>query len=153
MSENMVPVAYFYEEITEEEASILQIEIGQSSAQQAAECFAVLVALRLWSAGWKKERYTLKVCSDSVVALMMSLKMQGLGYGCNLCAREVALDVSECIYKPHIVEHVRGISNTVADELSRMFAPKSLSILPSCLSNARRDLLEVRNKQLFRTLV
>ena len=49
---NLKPVAWFLDEVTEDDAKHLDIVLGSSSSQQACEALAVLVGLRLWISYW-----------------------------------------------------------------------------------------------------
>ena len=88
LSVNHVITSYFAEEVTKEEARLLQVRIGESAAQQAFEAFAVLIALRLWSSQWKGSRICLRVRSDSMTALNMALKLKSQGTCGILIAQE-----------------------------------------------------------------
>ena len=52
---------------------------------------------------------------------MLRLKTSGAGPG--IIAREVALDISDALYRPDIVQHVPGVANKVCDILSRHSNP------------------------------
>ena len=100
MIEDGWPTEYFHDAISEEDARIIGITRGESSAQQAAESLGSLVALRVWSPRWKKERINLAVKQDSVSALAILLKCKTAGEAPSAIAREVALDMAESIYLP-----------------------------------------------------
>ena len=152
MCVDSVVTSFFAEEITKKEAEILRVPLGDSAAQQAFEAFAALIALRLWSPLWKGERMTLSIKSDSVSALSLVLNLRTSGFGCNLVAREIALDVAEMAYRPDVVEHVRGVSNISADCLSRLCQPGSKYEIPPEFENVTRAIPQTRNRELFRTL-
>ena len=149
---NGVITEYFASEILPVEANILDGTIGQASIQQVAESLAALVALRLWSSTWMSERCHVRVRSDSIAALTMTLKLKTSGKGCTLIAREMALDISEAVYCPHISEHVPGIANVTCDVLSRKFQPKASFHIPACLVEAKECTLPPRSREYFRTL-
>ena len=153
LREDNVLKSYFWEKISEEEAAILRCTLGTSEAQQAFESFAALAALRLWSKRWPKERTVLCVKSDSLATLLLSLNLKSRGFGCNLVAREMALDIAEMSYKPDVAQHVRGIANIGADTLSRMAAPGSDKDIPEYFADVQRDRLLPRGKDLFRSLL
>ena len=50
----------------------------------------------------------------------MVIRMQAKGAGTSVVARELALDVADCLYTPAIGEHVPGVANKLADYLSRL---------------------------------
>ena len=81
----------------------------------------------------------------------MAVDLKGTSYGCNLLAREIALDMAERIYRPDIAEHVRGIANNVADALSRQFVHGNPEPFPCMLQDVPEEFLD-RHVDLFRTL-
>ena len=121
----------FWEQIWSEDAKILKCEIGSSNSQQCFEAFAALAALRIWSKRWLGERIVLNIKSDSLSTLILTLNLKSDGYGCNLIAREIALDVAQMCYKPDTAQHVRGMANIGADTLSRLAEPQGKYELPS----------------------
>ena len=64
--------------------------------------------------------------SDNVGALRTLLKMTSPSQPMGLVAREIALDVAAGNYQMTELRHVAGISNVVADALSRMWSPEPL---------------------------
>ena len=50
-------------------------------------------------------RPTIRVRSDSISALTIVLKLKTKGKGPGIVAREMALDMAEANYQPHIAEH------------------------------------------------
>jgi hypothetical protein len=100
---------------------------------------------------WIQERARIKVRSDSISALVLCLNLKTKGTGTTLIAREVALDIADALYAPHIVEHIPGLDNTVADMLSRRFAPGTTFVLPPCLLNVEELVLPQRDVNYFVT--
>ena len=93
------------------------------------------------------------VKSDSVSALLLTLNLKSSGFGCNLIAREMALDVAQMNYKPDVASHVRGLANIGADTLSRMAQPETdCKELPAYFAHVERNRLSPRGKSLFRSL-
>ena len=121
---------FAFDELTSEDEATLSVARGGSEGQQVWEALIVLAALRLWSPHWRSIRATLMVRSDSVSALILVMRLKTSGVGTSLIAREVALDVAEALYEPHVCEHIPGISNIIADHLSRRGLSAS-SPLPS----------------------
>ena len=64
----------------------------------------------------------------------------------------MALDVSEMCYRPDFAQHVPGVSNVMADSLSRVMQPDNEHEIPSVFANVTRDRLYYRGKKFFRTL-
>ena len=52
-------------------------------------------------------------------------------------AREIALDIAMWSYAPDFSEHIAGVSNSIADTLSRKAELGSASQVPAALDNAR----------------
>ena len=115
------------------------------------EALAILVALRAWSDRWKGQRVLIRVQSDSISALILSLDLKTRGKGAGIIAREVALDIAQAEYAPHIAEHVSGEDNVISDMLSRQFAPDHAYSLPQCLQHAAELVLEARGAEYFTT--
>ena len=125
---------------------------GTSEGQQVWAALALLASLRLWSPYWASQRSTVRVKSDSVSALILMMKLKTTGEGTSLIAREAALDIADAIYQPTVLEHIPGVTNTIADWLSREDVSSSASPLPSALRQARRRLYPDRNAAWWRTL-
>ena len=119
----MVPsVEYFSDIIHKTDLDILGIDNVGSKAQQAAEALALLVAVRMWLPRFKEQRITvLVVRGDNIAALQMAAKMQPKSPSLGIIARELALDLASASYAIDLVQHIVGLSNGVADALSRKF--------------------------------
>jgi hypothetical protein len=144
--------SYFRCALSDEELEVLAIKRAESAAQQTVEALAVLVGLRAWKRYWLHKHVVLKVKSDSVSALVITLKMKTAGVGPGIIAREMALDVASSEYMPSIVEHIPGVENTVADELSRRFQPGHDYAHPAALLGVDELVLEPRTRSYFRTV-
>jgi hypothetical protein len=83
--------------------------------------------------------------------MLTSLKARGKG--ANLIAREIALDLSDASFQPSMVEHVPGIMNVAADELSRKFEPGRPFSLPVVLAAAKHTVVPLRTTSYYRTLM
>ncbi len=81
---------------------------------------------------------SLRVRSDNLGALSLLISLKGAASTGPL-AKELALDLAETPYHPHMAAHTPGVTNKVADHLSRAF-DKSISgwQLPAELSEIRR---------------
>jgi hypothetical protein len=145
------PIAWFASALSTEELDILGIKLGESSAQQTVEALAALVALRAWSHHWKNCRATLRVRSDSVSALVVALKLKTRGRAPGIIAKELALDIAEAQYQPHVAEHIPGVHNVVPDLLSRKFQPHAKYVVPDILLNVEETLLPLRGRSYYKT--
>ena len=92
-----------------------------SEGQQVWEALAILVALRLWGKTWLSRHTVLKVKSDSMSALIAMARLKGRSPGVIAIMREMALDIGAAAYLPTTAQHIPGISNDLADALSRQF--------------------------------
>jgi hypothetical protein len=138
--------------ISDVEEEILQISVAESAAQQVVEALAVLVALRGWKDRWMHERIQLRVKSDSISALVLTLNLKTSGHGTSIVARELALDIAHSEYRPSIAEHIPGVENVIADALSRRLAPGFTFVFPPCLLNVPELKLPTRRRDYYRTL-
>ena len=129
---------------------VLKVKMGGSEGQQVWESLILLAALRLWSLVWRGRRITLAVQSDSVSALIMLIKMKADGIGTALISRELALDIAEAVYQPNVGSHIPGVTNVLADHLSRRLDDSAP--LPAPLRHARRRWFPHRAHHWWRTL-
>ena len=81
----------------------------------------------------------------------MISKMQPGSSILNLVAREMALDIADFSYSPDFVEHVPGISNSVADVLSRKWQMGTEFKLPDILKGSREDSAPKRGPDFWRS--
>ena len=49
----------------------------------------------------------------------MLIKMKADGVGTGLISRELALDIGEAVHEPNVGTHIPGVTNILADHLSR----------------------------------
>ena len=153
LTENGRITSWFACPISAAEAKLLGIVVGSHTCQQVVEALVTLVALRAWSPRWSGQRSRIRVRSDSISALVLCLQLKTHGDGTSTVAREIALDIADAMYAPNIVEHVPGLENIVADELSRRYAPEKNPpfLLPSCLDNVEEMILPERGLSYFET--
>ena len=128
---------FFSDRIHKSDLQILKVENVGSKAQQAAEALALLVAVRLWLPQFSQERITVLVRGDNIAALQMAAKMQPKSYALGVIAREIALDLASASYAIDIVQHISGVSNSVADMLSRKFQDGKKYEIPIMLREAK----------------
>jgi hypothetical protein len=152
LSENGVIQSWFASSLSVEERDTLGIALGDCAAQQTVEALAALVALRAWHPRWAMLQPTVRVRSDSVSALTIVMKLKTKGRGPSIVAREMALDMAESCYYPHVVEHVPGVDNTVADMLSRKYMPGGNYLVPMCLAGVEELLLPMRDRSYYRSM-
>ena len=149
---------YFADRLTGEDAERFQHAIGDAAGQQTWETLAALVALRLWKDRWVDKRVSIKVRGDSVAMLTVVLKLKAAASAAlGLIAREIAIDLAESALPPDIrASHLPGVTNTIADSLSRKFSPSSSSTcswtLPAALTACKDRRPEARDCAFYRTL-
>ena len=112
----------------------------------------MLIALRVWKTSWQAVRVQLLVRSDSVVALTMAATLKAASGPVALIASELALDIGDASFRPSTLEHTPGVTNKVADILSRKFVPDSNFSVPSALAGILQVQVPERRRSWRRTL-
>ena len=97
---------------------------GENEGQQGFEAMALLLAVRVWAPLWHSSRVTLSLRNDNVGALSVFSSLKGKSVPMNAVAREFALDMSQSAYEPSVIQHLPGVTNKVADVLSRRCDPR-----------------------------
>ena len=146
-------LTYFASKLTERDVRILNIQIGDSSAKQIAEALSVLVGLKLWSRLWQRPQVQLQIKSDNVgtLTLLKKLRTNYKSPNLGLIVREMALLFGRSSYQPRLLSHIPGLSNTIADCLSRLFQPNGGKQMPSELTTCRRTTAPVRDEAYYKT--
>ena len=152
LTENGKVVEFFAIPISPEDEQILGVQAGGCEGQQVWECLAGLIALRQWSPRWKHSRVHLHLRGDNVASLVMFSTLKTHSKQLSLIAREFALDLGTAAFRPEVVQHVPGISNVVADQLSRRFEPGRKFELHPSLLKARAIIPPPRSKTWWKTL-
>ena len=145
-----IPAFFTYGTFTQMDTRILGVINERSQAQQAFEALAMLIVLRMWLPALAHNRIKIRVRGDNLGALSLVAKMQPKSKALLVIARELSLTISDCSYAPDFVEHVPGICNGIADELSRCAAVGSEFQLPVMLSNATFQAPPARNENWWR---
>ena len=142
---NIIP--YFISAPTPKDERTLNIKIGSSSAQQAAECLAVLVGMRAWMRFWKDRRCTPALKGDNKTALNMALTLRGAAGPVKKIARELSFTYSQCSFEPRTATHIPGVANVVSDSLSRKSDPAHRADwqLPACLQHVPQENIAARS--------
>ena len=148
-----IALEYFAIPVTEMDAKHLGTAfVKDSTGQQAFEALAILVALRVWKYAWTNKRSCIRVASDNMASLAMVCRMQPHSPVLAVVARELALDISDSVYEPQLAEHIPGISNIVADMLSRKFDPEKKYTLPPLLAGCKQIHPEERRPAWWRAI-
>ena len=77
--------------------------------------------------------------------------MQPKNKALGVVARELALDLSDASYSLDFAQHVAGVTNGIADALSRKMQPGKSFSLPHLLKDGLFDITPVRNRLWWRT--
>ena len=67
-------------------------------------------------------------------------------------SKEVALLYSETSFEPRRFDHILGVANGIADELSRMCEPQSSGVLPMELRDIEQTIVPIRDKRYYKVL-
>ena len=121
--EDGVILEYFAAPLTEDDEEVFGYKRGSADGQQTWEALTPLCALRAWKHRWRRRR--LRLCSrgDNMASLAMMLSLRAKGAGPSAIAREMALELGDGSYAPDLIEHLPGVMNPEADELSRRLDP------------------------------
>ena len=147
-----VPVSHFSDQLHEEDLRRFQARRGDPAFNTLSEAMAILVALRCWAPLFAHDA-AVNVRSDSHGSLSAMAKLSSPSPSLNLVMAEMALDASEltCGLTPvDQLVHIPGVSNTVADPLSRMFSPSPLAF-PSELARSVPETLPFRDSAYWHT--
>ena len=145
-------VSYFAGQIYDFDCEVLERPWGECISQQVFEALALLVAFRLWFCRLQHLRSYLSVRTDNRGALAVVSSLKGSGSALTLVARELALDLASCTYFPHVLEHLPGVANVIADVLSRKFDPNKKNwALPTCLEHLPESVPVARSAAWWRT--
>ena len=119
---NSAAVAYFSDELHPCDLNRFRARIGESAFTTVWESLAILVALRLW-----RPLFTyldaVGVRSDSHGSLSALASLSTSSASLNVIVCEIALDTALADCALVSLTHIPGVSNTVADALSRIHSP------------------------------
>ena len=147
---------FFACKLSDDDSRIFKEDLnGSCTGQQLWECLAILVAIDIWACEWSQSRVVLEVRGDNVGALMLLIKMRPSNPKQAIIARELALRLVELSFPPDAV-HTPGIAHVIADELSRVYAPKGAGIVTNtihpALEQATQTLVPKRNEAWYRAI-
>ena len=115
ISVNGKAIAYFSETVSRDDKFLLELKRGEPESQQVFEAIALLIAVRLWLPFWKSKRFPLSIRNVNIGALTICSSLKGKSGPMNAVARGFSLDIAEGSFEPMLVQHLPGVSNTVAD--------------------------------------
>ena len=151
---NCTIIAFFSSALDKADEEMAGVRIGGAAGQQIWEALALLQAVKTWSRHWKKEGLDLMVSSDSVTALslMISLRHKPGSRALGIIVKELALEFSRSSFRPRWHEHIPGVANDLADNLSRRFQPGFEFHASSLLKNAKEVVVPSRGPSFYTCL-
>ena len=88
-----------------------------------------------------------------MAALSMMLSLRAKGAGPSAIARELALELGDGSFAPDLVEHLPGVMNVEADELSRRLDPAHQPwSLPALFRDVKETKLPARRRSWYLTM-
>ena len=105
------------------------------------------MAIKVWRAN--HVGFLIALRSDSLGALSILAKGSSKNANISLVASELALEQAEFSVGLESLTHIPGISNTIPDALSRLWAPCARSI-PSSLEGVPRTAAPARDRMFWR---
>ena len=128
------PTTYFEDAISDDDVRIHEAKRATAEAQQKWECMCYLIALTIWKDKWQHKRVAVAVKSDNMSALALAARLK-IASSSNLIGREVALLYTHATFEPRLIEHIPGIANVLADDLSRIHEPHANKAVPEALKH------------------
>ncbi|CAK0796788.1 unnamed protein product, partial [Prorocentrum cordatum] len=119
-----------------DDISLLLIRRGCSSAQQALEALALLVALKLWGRLLRASSATVDMRGGNSAALALARILSSSSPVMNFVGAELALELESLDIRDLCLTRIPGDWNRTADWLSRMSAPGRLPDAPAALAGA-----------------
>ena len=142
-----VPIAFFADAISLHDVKRYRHKVGDHRGQQVWESLALLVSLKAWAGLLIGHRFSWRVTlkGDNVTALNLVLRMKAPAGALKAIAKEVAMVLLESPYRPASAMHIPGLTNTLADALSRKFEPSdAVWVLPKELEGVTEVELPTR---------
>ena len=84
-------------------------------------------------------------------ALAIAARMK-VAYTAGIVGKDMSFVFSEASFMPQIVEHISGVSNAIADELSRIYEPGRSGDIPAQLQGISPTLIPDRPKSWYKCL-
>ena len=138
--------------ITDYDIKRLHIIRGDASGQQPCEALSALVGMRMWKMWWCERRCTVGLRGGNITALTMALTLKAPRGPVKKVARVFALDYADAAFEPEYAQHVPGVTNILADLLSRRYDPAHAAgwQLPPLLRDVPRVRVPVRDSNVWR---
>ena len=94
----------------------------------------------------------LQIRSDNIGALSLFAFLKGSSQPLRLIAAEFALDLGKAEFRPDLIQHIPGITNTICDILSRRYDPNKTFYVPTQLRYAKPVIPATRVHSWWRSL-
>ena len=134
------PIAWIADQIHPEDLARFSATLGDSAFTTTWEALVILVALRSWRPFFPEgTRFAIR--SDSLGALSLIAKSASPSKGLSLILQEIALDEAGQTWGFESLTHIPGVSNTLADPLSRLHAPSAKTV-PQILATVPRTTVD-----------
>ena len=135
--------------ISSQDCHLFRAKVCDPGFNTLWEALAALVSLRVWSSRFKPGDRVLRSDNTGVLESMASRSASSAHL--NFLQKERSLDEALGGYPVEALQHIPGLSNTVADALSRLSAPEPKS-LPRELWSVPRVPVPVRDRGFYRVL-
>ena len=142
------PIAWFASPLQQPDLDRFSAKQGDSAHTTLWELLAVLVAIKAWRT--QQVGLTVALRSDSLGALSIIAKGSSRNAGVALVAAELQLELAEFSVHISTLTHIPGISNSLPDSLSRLWAPEKCKI-PQELKTVERTWVPLRNAEFWRS--
>ena len=94
---------------------------------------------------------TLTIRGDNKAALSIAARLR-VAKNSSLIGKEMAWIYTQAAFHPRYVQHVPGVTNVLADALSRITDPTKQYKIPAELRHITRTQAPLRDKNYYRTL-
>ena len=147
--ESFKPVAWYAAPLTEHDLRKFKVSVGSSKHNTTWEDLALLVAVRLWL---PRTRVLARVRCNSLSALKSMVRLYSNSADLNVTAWELASDAVSGLDTVGLATHIRGVSDRLPDDLSRMWALQP-HLLPLPLERVPRQPAPDRDRWFWKTTV
>ena len=86
--------------------------------------------MNLWSSIWLPRKMTLTIRGDNKAALSIAARLE-VAKNSSLIGKEMAWIFTQAAFHPRYVQHVPGVTNVLADALSRITDPTKQYKIPA----------------------
>ena len=143
--------AYWHDQVTEEDCQLFGAQPGDPSFQSEWELLAVWISIECFASFLRQDKLGTRVLlrTDNMATVRAAMEQRAKSPLMAQLAAEISLQCAVLQLLPICAQHVPGVLNGVADDLSRMLSDKSVS-LPWQLRSSQKILPPTRSKDAFR---